>query len=52
VKPINLAQKILIACGADKFVVLLGHHKEPFYTNTKKGPGRKHRYGKDKELAA
>ena len=51
-KSLNMAQQILIACGADELRVVFGGHKRGRMTsNTKKGPGRKHLDGKkeDKE---
>ena len=51
-KSLNMAQQILIACGADELRVVFGGHKRGrMASNTKKGPGRKHLGGKkeDKE---
>ena len=51
-KSLNMAQQILIACGADELRVVFGGHKcGRMASNTKKGPGRKHLDGKkeDKE---
>lgn len=47
---INEAQRVLIACGVDHQVVLLGHIKERSRSHTKKGPGRVHQQGKPKEV--
>ena len=44
---VNRAQRILIACGADPQVVLLGHLREKSRSHTKKGPGRVHQNGKE-----
>ena len=51
-KPLNKAQQILIACGADQMRVVFGGYKRGrMASNTKKGPGRIHLDGKkdDKE---
>ena len=51
-KSLNMAQQILIACGADELRVVFGGHKRGrMASNTKKGSGRKHPDGKkeDKE---
>lgn len=51
-KSLNMAQQILIACGADELRVVFGGYKRGrMASNTKKGPGRKHLDGKkeDKE---
>ncbi|WP_334157898.1 hypothetical protein [Oryzomicrobium sp.] len=45
-KPLNQAQRILIALGVEPQVVLLGHCREKARSNTKKGPGRMHMNGK------
>ena len=44
---LNMAQIILLACGMDKFKILLGaanRGRSPHHT--KKGPGRRHLQGK------
>jgi len=52
----NLAQKLLVALGADQGIVLFGHSTEKQRTYTKKGPGRRcdrspsHRTETDGEL--
>lgn len=51
-KPLNMAQQILITCGADQMRVVFGGYKRGrMESNTKKGPGRIHLDGKkeDKE---
>ena len=51
-KSLNMAQQILIACGADQMRVVFGGYKRGrMASNTKKGPGRIHLDGKkdDKE---
>lgn len=41
----NLAQRIMIACGADHLMVTLGHLKRIEPHPTKRGPGRRHNDG-------
>lgn len=49
-KSINAAQQILIACGADQMRIVFGGHKRGrLASNTKRGPGRIHMYGKKEE---
>lgn len=47
---INEAQRVLIQCGVDHQVVLLGHVRDRSRSHTKKGPGRVHQNGKPKEV--
>ena len=49
-KQLNMAQQILLACGADELLVVFGGHKrERMMSNTKKGHGRKHLDGKKQD---
>ncbi len=45
-KPLNIAQQILIKLGVPETVVKFGHLRDLSFSNTKKGSGRKHKYGK------
>ena len=48
-RQINAAQMILIALGVPETQVLLGVYSHRSPSHTKKGPGRYHKSGKDKE---
>lgn len=51
-KPFTMAQRVMLACGVDPFM-LDAHHKETRRNphNRKSGPGRVHLQGKRKEAA-
>lgn len=49
-KALNAAQMILINCGVDQMRVVFGGFKRgKMASNTKRGPGRIHMYGKKEE---
>lgn len=49
-KPLNAAQQIMIACGADQMMVIFGGRKRGrMANNTKRGPGRIHLDGKKED---
>lgn len=45
-KPLTLAQSLLLAFGVPETTVLFGHKMGKSESNRKKGPGRKHKQGK------
>ena len=48
-KPVTLAQQILLALGVPDTLVFLAHKKGKSRSHTRKGPGRIHQQGKPKK---